>query len=262
MSPWPAQRAAWVWDQPAPGELAQWAQAGAVRDLFVATPVRWRETGRLEWVRQMHAGLAGRARLHALGGDRDWLDEPQAARAWLTTAESAGLFTGPHLDLEPWQHRDWDRDRAAVVAAYLAVIEDLAGASGLPLEVDVSFWLHGVASPSGGRLLDALLDRVPSVTVLAYRQVVTGPDSITELARPTVAAARARGARCRVGVETRDLGPDPVSRKQTFFGRPRSELDRALEQVDGLLGGWAGWAGLAVHDRAGWVALPGGTRGQ
>ncbi|WP_256842837.1 hypothetical protein [Ornithinimicrobium cryptoxanthini] len=259
--PTPA-RAVWVWDEPVPGELAAWAQAAGVLDLFVATPVRWGGTSRLSWVRDVHAHLGGRVGLQALGGDPGWLDEPGEARTWLQTAQAAALFDGVHLDLEPWGHPGWDHDREDVVRRYLGLLEELVTASVLPVEVDVSFWLHQVEVPAEpgvpgrGRLLDAVLDLVPTVTVLAYRRAVTGPDSITELARPTVVASRERGRRCRVGLETRDLRPHPVADKQTFFGRPRAELDAAMGEVETLLGGWSGWGGLAVHDRAGWVALP------
>lgn len=248
--------AAWVWDEPAPGELASWVQTTGVHDLFVATPVRWSGSGRLAWLREVHGLLSARVGLHALGGDAEWLDKPADALTWLETAESAALCDGLHLDLEPWAHTEWDSDRQGVIRRYLTVLEDLVRASALPVEVDVSFWLHEVELPGGGRLLDAVLDLVPAVTVLAYRRVVVGPDSITELARSTVVASRERGQRCRVGLETRDLRPDPVADKQTFFGHPRAELDIAMGEVDALLGGWSGWGGLAVHDRAGWVALP------
>lgn len=233
-------------------------------DLFVATPVRWAGTRRLSWVRDVRARLGDRVGLHALGGDPCWLDEPGEARTWLQTAQAAAVFDGVHLDLEPWGHPRWDDDREDVVRRYLMVLEELVTTSVLPVEVDVSFWLHEVQVPPGGeprlpnrgRLLDAVLDLVPAVTVLAYRRVVTGPDSITELARPTVVASRERGRGCRLGLETRDVRPDPAADKQTFFGRPRAELDAAMGEVEALLGGWPGWAGLAVHDRAGWVALP------
>lgn len=260
--------ATWVWDEPAPGELAAWARAAGVRDLFVATPVHWAGTPRLSWIRDVHARLGGRVGLQALGGDPGWLDEPGEARTWLQTTQAAALFDRVHLDLEPWGHPGWDDDREDVVRRYLMVLEELVTTSVLPVEVDVPFWLHEVQVPPGdeprvpdrGRLLDAVLDLVPAVTVLAYRRVASGPDSITELARPTVLASRGRGRHCRVGLETRDLRPHPMADKQTFFGRPRAELDEAMAEVEVLLGGWSGWGGLAVHDRAGWVALPADRR--
>lgn len=254
--------ATWVWEQPDPGALAAWVAAHQVRDVFVATPVRWEDPGRRDDVRRLRALLPRTVRLHALGGDPGWVHDPRAALTWLSTARSTEVFDGAHLDVEPWVLPDWASDRDEVVHAYLRVLGDLVRADHLPLEADVAFWLHEVLVPADAdhpqprRLDEAVLDLLPAVTVLAYRRSVTGPDSITALAAPTLAAARARGRRCRVGVETRDLGPDPGARRQTFFGRPRRELDAALRTADTLLGGWSGWAGTAVHDYPGWVALP------
>lgn len=254
--------ATWLWDQPDPGVLAHRVAARGLRDVFVATPARWVGDDRRDYVRRLRALLPPTVRLHALGGDPGWVHDPAAARTWLSTARSAGVFEGLHVDVEPWLLPEWGSDREAVVHGYLRVLGGLVATSNLPVEADLAFWLHEVQVRTDGphpvsrRLDEAVLDLLPGVTVMAYRRAVTGPDSITTLAAPTLAAARARARTCRVGVETRDLGPDPVARKQTFFGRPRQELDAALRLADELLGGWGGWAGLAVHDDTGWAALP------
>ena len=60
---------------------------------------------------------------------------------------------------------------------------------------------------------------------------------------------------CRLAVETRFLGTDPVSQKQTFWGQGPTALVQALIGVDAALAGHPSYAGTAVHDEAGWRAL-------
>lgn len=82
-------------------------------------------------------------RLHALGAETTWLDDPRAAVAWQRDALATGLFAGSHADLEPWQHPKWSSDREAVLTAYLVTLRALkvdAAASGHRLEADVAFW--------------------------------------------------------------------------------------------------------------------------
>ena len=47
--------------------------------------------------------------------------------------------------------------------------------------------------------------------------------------------AAAAGVPCRLAVETRFLGTDPVSQKQTFWGQGPTVLSRALAGVDAAL---------------------------
>ncbi len=59
----------------------------------------------------------------------------------------------------------------------------------------------------------------------------------------------------RLAVETNNLGNDPVAVKQTFFGKTEAAVNTALDQVDAAESGVASYAGMAVHDYAGYDAL-------
>jgi hypothetical protein len=249
-------RALWVWDQPSAKGLVAFAQQRGIRDLFVSVPNDLPSSPRLAWVSGL-ARLAAPAglRLQALGGDPAWVDDPAGALAWQQAALSTGLFSGVHVDLEPWAHPDWETDRATVVAEYLSVLSRLAGATSLPVEADVSFWLWTVDDGHGGPLDAAVLDRVDRVTIMSYRTTVLGPDSITATGAHTLATAAAAGKPARLAVETNDLGDDPVARKQTFFGQTEAVLRTALDQVDTAEAGRPSYAGVAVEDHAGYLAL-------
>lgn len=248
-------RATWVWGRPAPGPLVTWATKQRVGELFVAVPRSLGTSADLAWVTDLsrRAHRAG-IRVAALGSATEWVDRPAEAVAWQRDALATGLFDGVHLDVEPWLHPAWDTDRAGVVAGYLALLDQVGAATGLPVEVDVAWWLHTVDSAEGP-LDAAVARRVDRMTAMTYRDTVTGTDSITDLGRQVLATAAAAGVPCRLAVETRFLGADPVSQKQTFWGQGPTVLSRALAGVDAALAGHPAYAGTAVHDEAGWRAL-------
>jgi len=89
---------------------------------------------------------------------------------------------------------------------------------------------------------------VDAATVLSYRNTVTGPDSITGVSASAIAAAARLSVPCRLAVETKYLGEDPVSRKQTFQGKGRPALHSAMTEVDRQLSSKSSYVGIAVHD--------------
>jgi hypothetical protein len=251
-----AGRATWVWDEPAPAEIAAWCGRRSVIELFVAVPTGLAGSPRLRWLRELCAALPPTVRTQLLGGDPHWVDEPDEARRWWAAATRAGGAGAVHLDLEPWAHPGWDDDRRPeLVRTYLALLEELAG-HGVRLEVDLAHHLHGVRTAAGERLDEAVLRVVDAITLLAYRRRVHGPDGILDLAGPTLEAAFAARRPVRLAVECRYLGGDPQQAKQTFFGRPEPELVAVLEELERLFAARPAWQGTAVHDRAGWTALP------
>ncbi|MBB6629355.1 hypothetical protein H5V45_18655 [Nocardioides sp. KIGAM211] len=252
-------RAMWVWDRPDVDELVAFATAHGVDDLFVSVPDGLATSSTLDWYRSLRpATQAAGIRVQALGSETTWIDRPKAALAWQSSALSTGLFDGVHLDVEPWIHPGWDGSRKAVATAWLGLLDSLARATRLPVEADLAFWLDQV-TVQGTRLDRAAIARVDAVTVLTYRHVATGPDSITGLGATALAAAAKARKPARLAVETNDLGDDAVARKQTFFGRTAAELAQVLGEVDDVEAaagaGASTYRGIAVHDHLGWAAL-------
>jgi hypothetical protein len=248
-------RAMWVWDRPPVDELVGFASEQGVRELFVSAPNALAGSPDLGWYRQLRAATrdAG-VRVQALGSETTWIDNRKAALAWQSSALSTGLFDGVHYDVEPWIHPRWAADRTAVARSYLALLDDLARATALPVEVDLAFWLDEV-KVNGQRLDVAAIARVDAVSVLTYRTRATGPDSITALGAKALDAGARAGKPVRLSVETRYLGDDAVAAKQSFHGRTRTELERVLAEVDAAEASSASYRGMAVHDRTGWVDL-------
>jgi hypothetical protein len=228
-----------------------------VGQLFVAVPPRLPSSPLLPQVREIaQRATAAGIRVDALGGDPGWIDNPSwVVRYWLKPAMGTGLFTGVHVDVEPWTTSAWQTDRAGVAQRYLSTLETIvAAAAPAPVEADVPFWFHEV--PAAGSTLDrAVLSRVAGVSVMAYRDTAAGDDGTITLATPALTAASELGRYARVGQETNDLGDGPVAEKQTFHGQTRGELEEQVAQVEAALSGLGAWAGIAIHDSVGYAAL-------
>ncbi|MBD8870006.1 hypothetical protein [Nocardioides donggukensis] len=248
-------RAMWVWDRPSARSLVSFAEGQGVQDLFVSTPFDLAGSPSLGWYRDLEkrAARAG-LRLHALGSETTWIDDPAAALAWQRSSLSTGIFDGVHLDVEPWLHPRWVADRDGVVADHLLLLETLVADTGFPVEVDIAFWLDQVPAP-GGSLDEAILARVDAVTVMSYRDTATGEDSITAVGQSALDAAARAGRPARLAVETNDLGSGPVAEKQTFHGSTRRAMAEVLAVVDEVEADHPAYAGIAVHDRAGWAGM-------
>lgn len=254
MIPANRSRATWVWEPTDPRGLVAWAVSQGVRDLYLAVP-RDPDPAYDEWLRAVTREAAGWSlRLLALGGDSGWCDHPAHAVAWTRKAMAGGRFAGVHLDLEAWAHPEWDRDRARVVAGYLATLDALRGRVPV-LEVDLAWWLHEQQAPDGRPLDEAVLARVDGATVLSYRTAVTGPNGILDIGRHALAAGGRVGTPVRLAVDTRPLQPVPAGPSQTFHGCRRAEVDAALRATDAACARMPSYAGTAVHDVAGWRAL-------
>jgi hypothetical protein len=219
-------------------------------------PPRFDTSPDRRWVRRVAALAELRGtRLHALGGDPGWVKDPAAAVAWQRDVLASGLFRRVRVDIEPWALPEWSTDQVRLVAAYLRTLRALRDAGGgVRLEADVPFWFPGLRTRGGMPVDEAVLRIVDAVTVMSYRTKVAGPDSIVRLGRPTLRTGRTLGKPVRLAVETRYLGDDPVDRKQTFHGHGKEALEAALRRVDKRVRNRS-YAGISVHDLAGWRAL-------
>lgn len=246
----------WVWDKPQPADLLTWVRDQEVAEIFLRVGPDFSATGDLQWVRSVVALMTRHGvRVAAAGGATEWVDDPSPALAWQRAVVGTGLFERIHFDIEVWARDDWVGDQLELGAAYLSLLRSLRAACPLRLEADIAFHLHEVPTVTGDSLQAAVMRVVDAVTVLSYRNTVTGPDSITAVAASAAEEARRLSVPCRLAAETKYLGADPVSRKQTFHGMGPSALERALDQVDDLMVPNAMYAGMAVHDHERWRAL-------
>lgn len=257
-------RAMWVWDTTTPGATVDLAVRTGVDQLFVAVPPNLTTSSRLADITALsqRARAAG-IRVDALGGDPGWVDNPTwVVGSWLAPAQRSGLFTGVHVDVEPYTTPAWTSDRAGVVARYLTLLDRLRTAAGsMPLEADIPFWFNtipAVSSSGAASSLDReIMRRTAGVTVMAYRNTASGSDGTLALATPALTAGAALGRPVRIGQETTYLGPTAVDAKQTFHGWTRAAMDTQLAAVDAGARSHRTYAGIAIHDAAGYAVIVG-----
>lgn len=251
-------RAMWVWVWPDADSVVQLAQARGVQQLFVGVPPDVTSSSQLTRLRDLvtRATAAG-LRVDALGGDPGWVDDPTwAVDHWVKPTLATGLFTGLHVDVEPWTMPAWTSRRSTTVTRYLAMLDKLGAASGAtPLEADIPFWFDEIAAGRKSTLDKEVMRRVSAVTVMAYRNTAAGVDGTIALSRAELAAGAALGKQVRIGQETSYLGPDPTDVKQTFYGHTVTQMHAELAQVDAASAAYSSFAGIAVHDYTGYVAL-------
>lgn len=252
-----AARAMWVWDTSDPQAVVALATARGIGQLYAAVPPHVDSSPQLAELEQLVA-LADAAglRVDALGGDPGWVDNPAwVATNWLEPALATGLFTGVHVDIEPYTTPAWTKNRKAVVKKYLATLDTLrTAAAGTPIEADIPFWFDEVAA-NGSTLDREIMRRTDAVAVMAYRNRADGPDGTIALASAEVAAGQQLGRPVRIGQETNFLGTDPTKVKQTFHGLTLAQMDAQLALVRDAFAGSSAFAGLAIHDSLGYAAL-------
>ncbi|WP_344255817.1 hypothetical protein [Terrabacter carboxydivorans] len=251
-------RAMWVWSWSDPASVVQLAQSRGVSTLFVAVPPDLTTSPTLPTVRDLvtQARTAG-LRVDALGGDPGWVDNPAwAVDHWVRPTIATGLFTGLHVEVEPWTTAAWTTRQSATVSAYLTLLDRLVSASGgRPVEVDIPFWFNQVKAGKRSTLDRETMRRVSAVTIMAYRNTAAGTDGTLAIAAAELTAAAALGKPVRIGQETNYLGPDPTEVKQTFYGQTLSRMSDQLAQVDSGARAYATYAGVAVHDYTGYAAM-------
>ena len=254
-----AARAMWVWDTSDPRSVVSLATARGIGQLYAAVPPHVDSSPRLTELQQLVtlADAAG-VRVDALGGDPGWVDNPAwVVTNWLQPALATGLFTGVHVDIEPYTTAAWTKNRKAVVKNYLATLDRLhTAAAGAPIEADIPFWFDEVAA-NGSTLDREIMRRTEAVAVMAYRNTASGPDGTIALASAEMAAGAQLGRPVRIGQETNFLGTDPTEVKQTFDGMTLAAMEAQLALVTDAFAGSPAFAGLAVHDSIGYAAITG-----
>jgi len=244
-------RAMYVWSALPAEQVVAWASGHRVGELLVYVhPVLG--PGELDRLRDLRrrADAAG-IRLSALGGDPSWTFQPAAALAWQRTVVGTCLFTRLHVDIEPYALREWGTDRARTGRAFLDVLARLKAGSALPLEADVPFW-YGAITVSGKNLATEVLRRVSAVTVMSYRDSVTGPNSVMAISADLLARAAVAGRPVRLAVETQPLADCPHC---TFAEEGPVALAGALDLIEAAGMAQPAFAGTAVHHLDSWLAL-------
>lgn len=246
-------RAMWLWgDEPA-AEVVDWAAGRQVSEIFVHVSPAVLTNGELARLQEMNEqAAASNIRLRALGGDPAWVTDHEAALSWQRAVVSTGIFSGIHIDVEPYLTAGWTQNLQATQTSFLQLLDKMRTADSLPLEADVPFW-YGQYKLGRKNFADEVLRRVNGVTVMSYRDTGTGPNSMVDVSLDWLARGKALGKRVRLGAET---GPLADCSYCTFAEESATHLDAELSKVDAATRTAAAFAGIAVHHYGAWRALP------
>lgn len=244
-------RAMWLWDQAPAAEVVAWSRTHDVDEIFVGLPALVGGTDLAYATRLKRLADPAGIRLSALGGEPGWTFDHAAAVTWQRAALATGLFDRAHVDVEPYLLPEWDTDPSGVVAAYVALLAVLSDDAPEVLELDVPAWYDTV--PVGDHTLaDEVLHHAAAVTVMSYRDTVTGPNSLMSISRDMLLRANRAGKPLRLGVET---APSAECPHCTFHGSDQETLAAALATVDIHARRYASYRGTAVHHYRSWREL-------
>lgn len=218
-----------------------------------------------DWIRAAERRCIG---VELLFGNARWIlpagqHEVTDRVAWAASfadAHGDARPRGLHFDLEPQQLAEWDvmADRPMLLGALVDVLEaatPTAETAGLPLSVDVGFFLDGYDVTRGGRTRPAsewVTDAVSRLVVMDYRDSAEsmGHGGIISLAQTEVDYATSQGTPVVLAVETTAVAPEYV----TFLEEGRAALFAELALARAHFAG-TGVEGFAIHDERGLAAL-------
>jgi hypothetical protein len=253
LTPAPAgTRAMWLWGDSPAAEVVTWAAGKGVSEIFVYVSPSVLVNGDLARLQDMQRRARTlKIKLSALGGDSSWVTDHQAALAWQRTVLRTGVFSGIHLDVEPYLTDGWTSNPQETQKSFLTLLDRMRTGSALPLEADVPFW-YGEYRLGSRNFADEVLKRVHAITVMSYRDTATGPNSMTAISQDWLARGAATGKRVRLGAETVPL---PDCTHCTFHEEGGTRLDQELAKVDAATRRTPAFAGIAIHRYGTWRAL-------
>jgi hypothetical protein len=263
--------AMWVWrtgeiftGSREPGRLFAFCARMNVRTVYLSLDFRQTPSGRpvaIEKTR-LYQTFLQRAhrrglRVDALAGSPEWavaryheraLDAVRLVADFNRTAPAGSRFDGVHFDVEPYVLIGFadPASRKLLLKDYLGMVaacEAQARKEGLDLSCDVPWWFFP-ASPAARQAMtvnfagqkktvgELLLDLLPSVTIMDYRNEADGTGGIIAFGQPALAEAVQSRKKIVIGLETSAEKPEPVD---FVLAVPRGSFWHAIEQA-GLYG--------------------------
>lgn len=233
-------------------EILAFAKKNGVNLLYVRIDLQQPSALYRNFVRR--ASAAG-IEVHAMGGHPVWALAENRSKmlklvdwvsAYNRTAAADEQFRGVHLDIEPYVMPLWREDKEGVLRQWMSNIEAFVAetrAGGLEASVDLAAWLDGTPTPGQANTPFShwMIDRLDHTTLMAFRDKA---ESIVRLVESQMKYAEESGKKLVVAVETKESREgDFVS----FHEEGVSEMDRQLQRVAQLLGGYSSYIGQAIH---------------
>ena len=247
-------KALWVWKDRilAADDLASFCETHQIGVLFLYLTPQAGEAllSGADSARKTVASLrSGGRRVYACVGEPDWVIDPVRLPDHLALAAravSAGLFDGLHLDVEPHALPAWhDASSRAPLLAGTVKLLDLVRSALSDADIDAAVNPAFAALPYRGQsFLTALTRRLTSISIMSYRNSVSGTISRAETSIREVSRL---GRPWRLGVL---VDPNPDEPGTSWSDRSAPNLEASMDELDAILRSRfssLGYSGLAFE---------------
>ncbi len=257
------QKATWLWNTQliadSPADVLQFATSEQINLIYLQINP---DLDADMYHRFIAAATAQGISVQALDGDPSWaLDSRrsklQASLDWIASYQNAAStderFSGIHMDIEPYLLKEWKSDQDKVIRGWqqsVLQVAQMARQLGISASADIPFWLHTLLASDGKTTLSSwMMQHYDSVTVMAYRDRA---DAIVDVAATELAEGSAAAISVYVGVET---NASSEGNSITFYEEGAVYMNKQLQIVTDSVSTYASFAGIAIHDYAGWSSM-------
>lgn len=241
-------QATWLWDstliQKNPNGVLSFLQEERISLIYLHIDQNIPMKAYLEF---NQAAAKQEIQVYALWGEPYWVTsvgrrESNSAKEWLRAYQKSAhenqKFVGIHLDVEPYLLPNWKNDQQKLVLAYQELIFDWvkeADKQHLTLGVDIPFWFNEIhwVKPS---LSSWMIHHVDSLTIMSYRNYISGPNGVLEITRKDREYASKIGKNIFLALETE---PSKEGNNISYASYPAlhaaiRELEQKCESLAGI----------------------------
>ncbi|PZE19602.1 hypothetical protein [Paenibacillus xerothermodurans] len=145
-------------------------------------------------------------------------------------------------------------DRDAIVQGWLDTLtlfgNEVKVDTALATSAALPFWLDEIRlSEDETSLMEAIMNQLDEVTLMSYRDTA---DALQQITASKLVLGDRLGKKVFVGIETNPTSEPPHI---TFHEEGRAVMERELQAIHELLSVYPSYAGVSVHDYAGWRNL-------
>lgn len=272
----------WLWGNPLPPELTWEGKLdGRMNDIpetATTEVVAFSKLHNLKsvylngfWKANEHEGLTKYTQetvdaLHAegikvslLGGELDWVSDPDLVKQFVADNLSIADFDRIELNIEPWAgdgKASWDADRKGRVdQTILAIRAAKEAANGLPVDISLPHWLANNDNmyDSNTTIYEKILAEVDGVAIVAFSDRAEEESGIIYKATNAVNQTIASGKPYTIGSETNH--PSITEPGHTFYGQDASVMESELRKVREAFKNKGNYQGVTIQPYVQWKEL-------
>ncbi|OPH53507.1 hypothetical protein BC351_06480 [Paenibacillus ferrarius] len=206
--------------------------------------------------------------VHALDGAPGWVANngvtlQQNFLKWLINyqefAPSNEKFRGIHLDVEPYEHEQYEDNTNKFLEEYQSMMMTFRNqANQLELEfgIDIPFWFYGVqynTKYGSGNIAEWLCKYVEFISIMAYRDSASGTDGIMGISAAEMKLFEKYNVKGTIAVETGRLADE--YQYVTFYEEGKAYMDQQLEHVYQNYKANPAFHGIAIHHYDSWMKM-------